>query len=98
MATGDEQSRRRGAVALAYCQGGHDQGETPRVVARGYGELADRIVAEARRHGIYVHESVELTALLMELELDSEIPSRLFEVIAELVLWLAEIQSDEEVV
>lgn len=87
----DGSDRRREAVALAY-----GQGDTPRVVARGYGELAERIVAEARRHGIYVHESVELTALLMELELDTEIPPRLFEVIAELVLWLSEIQSDGE--
>ena len=48
--------RRRQAVALAY-QG--DDG-APRVVAKGYGEMAERIMAEAQRQGIYVHDAQNL--------------------------------------
>ena len=59
MTSGD---RRRQAVALAYQEGE----QAPRVVAKGYGELAERIMAEAQRQGIYVHDAPELVALLMQ--------------------------------
>lgn len=62
--------RRRQAVALAY----QENDRAPRVVAKGYGDLAERIMAEAHRQGIYVHDAPELVALLMQLDLDAEIP------------------------
>lgn len=61
---------RRQAVALAY----HDANDAPRVVAQGYGELAERIIAEAHRQGIHVHDAPELVGLLMQLDLDEAIP------------------------
>lgn len=77
---------RRQAVALAY----QEAEGAPRVVAQGYGELAERIVEEARRQGVYVHDSPELVGLLMQLDLDEEIPPRLYQVIAELLVWVRE--------
>lgn len=78
---------RRQAVALAY----QDHERAPRVVAKGYGELAERIMAEAQRQGIYVHDAPELVALLMQLDLDAEIPANLYQVIAELLVWVFEL-------
>lgn len=78
---------RRQAVALAYQE--HER--APRVVAKGYGELAERIMAEAQRQGIYVHDAPELVALLMQLDLDAEIPAHLYQVIAELLVWVFEL-------
>lgn len=78
---------RRQAVALAYQE--HER--APRVVAKGYGELAERIMAEAQRQGIYVHDAPELVALLMQLDLDAEIPANLYQVIAELLVWVFEL-------
>eukprot|EP00952_Eustigmatos_sp_NYUAD-ZCMA_P011715 47411-Eustigmatos_ZCMA.PRE.1 len=66
---------RRQAVALAY----QDHERAPRVVAKGYGDLAERIMAEAQRQGIYVHDAPELVALLMQLDLDAEIPANLYQ-------------------
>ncbi|QFU00102.1 Flagellar biosynthetic protein FlhB [Halomonas sp. THAF5a] len=77
---------RRQAVALAY----HDANDAPRVVAQGYGELAERIIAEAHRQGIHVHDAPELVGLLMQLDLDEAIPPRLYQVIAELLVWVYE--------
>lgn len=79
--------RRRRAVALAY----RDGDEAPRVVAKGYGELAERIMEEARRHGLYVHDAPELVGLLMTLDLDERIPPALYRVIAELLVWVDEL-------
>lgn len=82
----DPNQQRRQAVALAY-QGSDD---APRVIAQGYGELAERIIAEAKRQGIHVHDAPELVGLLMQLDLDDQIPPRLYQVIAELLVWVYE--------
>jgi len=79
--------RRRQAVALAYREGD----DAPRVLAKGYGDMAERILAEAQRQGIYVHDAPELVALLMRLDLDERIPPALYQVIAELLVWVYEI-------
>ncbi|MEQ6887190.1 EscU/YscU/HrcU family type III secretion system export apparatus switch protein [Halomonas sp. CS7] len=77
---------RRQAVALAY----HDANDAPRVIAQGYGELAEHIIAEARRQDVHVHDAPELVGLLMQLDLDEAIPPRLYQVIAELLVWVYE--------
>lgn len=79
---------RRRAVALGYDA---DDG-APRVLARGYGDLAERIIAEARRQDIYVHNAPELVGLLMQVDLDQQIPATLYQVIAELLIWVAELE------
>lgn len=74
----------RGAVALAYRAGQ----AAPKVVAKGRGLVADEIVARAREHGVYLHESKELVTLLMQVDLDNAIPPELYRAIAELLAWL----------
>ena len=78
MATPDKQ---RAAAALAYRSGDG----APRVVAKGRGVVADSIIEKARASGVYVHESRELLALLMQIDLD---PPQLYIAVAELLAWL----------
>lgn len=85
-----ETGSRRSAVALAYGSGD----SAPKVVARGYGELAERIVGAAKREGIYVHGAPELVGLLMQLDLDQQIPEKLYLVIAELLVCVGDIQRE----
>ncbi|BET12362.1 EscU/YscU/HrcU family type III secretion system export apparatus switch protein [Pandoraea sputorum] len=80
---------RRTAVALAY--GAKDS--APRVVAKGYGLLAETIVRTAREHGLYVHESPELVSLLMQVDLDQRIPAQLYQAVAELLAWLYKLEA-----
>lgn len=87
--TDDSGDGRRRAVALRYREGEL----APHVAARGYGEVADRIIAEARRHGVYVHDAPELVALLMQLDIDQRIPPRLYQVIAELLVWIRSVDA-----
>lgn len=86
------EERRRQAVALA----GSDDGQAARVVAKGYGDLAEQVIAEARRHGIYVHDSPELVGLLMGLDLDQRVPDRLYDAVAELLAWVAEMDAQAD--
>lgn len=60
----------------------------PRVVAKGAGVTAEAIISLAREHGVYVHRSAELVNLLMQVDLDDEIPPELYQAVAELLAWL----------
>jgi flagellar biosynthesis protein len=81
------------AVAMAYQAGD----AAPKVVAKGQGLIADQIIERARAAGVFVHESKELVALLMDVDLDREIPPPLYRVIAELLAWLYHIESAQEI-
>lgn len=80
----DKPDPRRRAAALAYANGD----AAPRVVAKGYGLVAEQIIARAREHGVALHESKEMAALLMGVDLDREIPPALYRAVAELLVWL----------
>ena len=77
------------AVALAY-----HAGETaPTVVAKGRGLLAEAIIEKAHESGVYVHESPQLVAMLMQVDLDAKIPHELYLAVAELLAWLYRLEN-----
>lgn len=73
---------RNSAVALRYAPEAPFKDLAPRLVAKGEGILADRIVALARKHGIPVERNPDLLAALAPLELDEIIPPDLFKAVA----------------
>lgn len=79
------------AIALAY---GQTQG-APKVVAKGRGLIAQAIIERAKLHGVYVHESEDLVGLLMQVELDQQIPPQLYLAVAELLAWLYRLEHDK---
>jgi flagellar biosynthesis protein len=78
------------AVALAY---GANSG-APKVVAKGRGLIAQAIIERARQNGVYVHESADLVGLLMQVELDQQIPPQLYLAVAELLAWLYRLEHE----
>lgn len=92
MATKPTPDSQRAAAALAYREGDG----APRVVAKGRGIIADNIIERARASGVYVHESRELLALLMQIDLDSRIPPQLYVAVAELLAWLHRLEESEK--
>jgi flagellar biosynthesis protein len=77
------------AVALAYQAGD----AAPKVVAKGKGRVAEQIIGRAQEAGVFVHESKELVAMLMDVDLDRQIPPALYRAIAELLAWLYHVES-----
>ncbi|MDP9149066.1 MAG: EscU/YscU/HrcU family type III secretion system export apparatus switch protein [Myxococcota bacterium] len=71
------------ACALRYDERGGD--EAPVVVARGEGELAARILQEARDYGVPIVHDVPLARVLVELDVGDTIPEALYEAIAEIL-------------
>jgi flagellar biosynthesis protein len=84
----DAPSPRSLAVALKYAPGD----SAPKVVAKGRGLVAEEIIARAREHGVFVHESPELVTLLSEVDLDARIPPALYIAVAELLAWLYQVE------
>lgn len=79
----------RAAVALAYVE----NEQAPTVLAKGRGELAERIIEKAREAGVYVHESPDLVRLLLEVDLDGQIPPALYRAVAEVLAWLYRLET-----
>ncbi|HLS51105.1 MAG TPA: EscU/YscU/HrcU family type III secretion system export apparatus switch protein [Burkholderiaceae bacterium] len=92
MSTNESDNRpRQQAVALSYTENDH----APKVVAKGYGTIAEQIIQMANESGLYVHQSPELIGVLMQLDLDEEIPTELYQAVAELLAWLYRLETED---
>ena len=77
--------KREKAAALRY---NRQKDNAPQVVARGKGWIARQIIEKARENGIPVKEDPLLVEALLGLELYQEIPEELYQVIAEIYIFL----------
>jgi flagellar biosynthesis protein len=71
------------AVALTY-----EAPHAPRVVAVGRGELGQRIIDTAREHGVPLETNAPLAEALSTIELETEIPERLYEAMAVILAFI----------
>ena len=61
---------------------------TPIVTAKGSAEVADLIIEEAKRQGVFIAEDKQLVAALSQVEIDGEIPESLFRALAVVLSWV----------
>ena len=88
MMTADEEINAiRQAVALSY-----DGQRAPRLVAKGEHLLAQEIVALAQANEIPLCDNPLLVTLLMQLELDQEIPEHLYRAVAHILSFAYELR------
>lgn len=80
----DKKDHNKVAVALAYDK----EEEAPRIVASGKGYLADKILEVAKESSVPIHTDEKLTNTLSKLELGDYIPKELYEVVAEVMLFV----------
>ena len=73
------------AVALKYDP---SQSDAPRVVAKGQGFLADKILDTAKENGIPIQEDPALVEVLSKLDLDQQIPPELYNLVAEILSFI----------
>jgi len=75
---------RKTAVAISY-----DQKENaPRVVAKGKGEIAERIISIALENKIPIQEDKVLANALSQVDLEEMIPPELYSVVAEILAFV----------
>nr|WP_298717318.1 EscU/YscU/HrcU family type III secretion system export apparatus switch protein [uncultured Steroidobacter sp.] len=75
----NERPRAPIAVALHYNING---GGAPRVVAKGGGEIAEKIIETAREHNVPLQEDAALAGALSKLDIGREIPKDLYVAVA----------------
>jgi flagellar biosynthesis protein len=76
---------RRAAVALKYDAATDD---APKVIAKGRGLVAEKIMALAREQGIPMREDPDLVQMLTQIDLDQAIPPSLYKIVAELLAFV----------
>ena len=75
-------STRPRAVALHYRPEDPFRDAAPRLVAKGKGLLAERILELAKQHGVSISKDPDLLAALEPLDVDRLIPPELFQAVA----------------
>ncbi len=72
------------AVALAYTKGE----QAPKVVASGKGNLAEKIIEKAEESNVPIHQDERLADTLSTLDVGEYIPPELYEVVAEILVYV----------
>ena len=77
--------KRPKATALKY---NAEKDTAPRLVAKGSGLVADRIMAIAKEHNVPLREDAQLVEILSTLDLYREIPPELYRAVAEILAFV----------
>ena len=77
--------RMKKAVALQYR---HQVDRAPKVVAKGQGIIAERIIEIAAEHHIPLKRDPALIEVLSKMDLDQEIPPELYRAVAEVLAYV----------
>ncbi len=77
------------AAALKYNAG---EDASPKMVAKGKGLVAEKIIELARECGVPIHEDSELVEVLSALELNEDIPPDLYKAVAEVLAFIYKLQ------
>lgn len=84
----DNKPKVKQAIALEY-----DPGDVaPKVVASGKGALAEKIIEKAQESNVPLHQDSKLAGTLSKLEIGDFIPPELYEVVAEILVFVDEME------
>jgi len=78
------------AVALKY-DGKNDK--APKVIAKGRGSIAEKIIDIAKEHKVPLYEDKNLIQILEALDLETEIPPELYRAVAEVLAFVYRLNS-----
>ncbi|KNF08795.1 hypothetical protein CLPU_5c01020 [Gottschalkia purinilytica] len=88
-----DKNKEKLAVALQYDS---ENDEAPVVIAKGKGDIAEKIIEKGNEEGISTFENQELAESLMMLNIDEEIPEELYTAVAEIMLFIYKLDEEEE--
>lgn len=79
-----KETKPKQAIALEY----DPSQDAPKVVASGRGLLAERILEKAKEANVPIHKDTKLSDTLSRLEIGEMIPPELYEVVAEILVFV----------
>lgn len=80
----EKKEKLKQAVALEY----NPDDAAPRVIASGRGALAERIIEKAEESDVPIHRDGKLADTLSRLDIGEMIPPELYEVVAEILVFV----------
>ncbi|MBO6206991.1 MAG: EscU/YscU/HrcU family type III secretion system export apparatus switch protein [Lachnospiraceae bacterium] len=80
----DARPKKRTAIALEY----DPNDAAPKVIASGSGAIADKIIEKAKENKVPVHKDDKLANTLSRLQIGEMIPPELYEVVAEVLMFV----------
>jgi len=80
------------AAALKYHK---EKGTAPKVVAKGKGEVAQKIISLAKENNLPIRQDEDLVELLSKVELDQEVPENLYKAVAEVFVFVYKMTGDK---
>jgi len=80
------------AAALKYEK---EKKSAPKVVAKGKGESAQKIIAIAKENNLPIRQDEDLVELLSKVELNKEVPENLYKAVAEVFAFVYKMTSDK---
>jgi flagellar biosynthesis protein len=85
--------KKQRAVALKYES---KSDNAPKVIAKGKGKVAEKIIDIAKKHNIFIHDDPDLIEALSQLDIHEEIPTELYAVVAELLAFIYALNRGEK--
>lgn len=82
--TDNKKNKVRQAIALEY----NPSEDAPKVIASGKGILAEKIIEKAKESDVPIHRDDKLADTLSRLEIGDMIPPELYEVVAEILIFV----------
>ncbi len=76
------------AVAILYDS---QTSTSPKVVAKGKGEVARKIIETAKEAGVHIQEDANLVEILSKIDLGDEIPTELYQTVAEVLSFVYQV-------
>lgn len=87
----NQDPRKSLAVALTY-----EAPNAPRVVASGRGLVGEKIIEAAKAHGVPIQQNAALAQALSTIELETEIPERLYVAVAEILAFVLRAAEEQQ--
>lgn len=81
---GEKENKVKQAIALEF----DPDDEAPKVIASGKGALAERIIEKAKESDVPIHRDDKLADTLSRLDIGDMIPPELYEVVAEILVFV----------
>lgn len=87
-----EEIKKKKAVAISYKPGY----TAPKVVAKGQGFVAQKIIETAEESNVSIYEDSQLVEELNKIDLGLDIPPQLYEVVAQVLLFVSDLDKRAE--
>jgi flagellar biosynthesis protein len=82
------------AVALKYKA---YEDNAPKVVAKGKGEVAKKIIDKAKEFDIPLFQNEVLAEMLLKVEVGEEVPPKMYNAVVEVFVWLYNLEEKAQI-